>query len=535
MTRSLKKIALIVSYGTLASKAGGLLRQLVIAGVFGVGAAYDAYSYAYILPGFFLILLGGINGPFHNSIVSVLTKNSAKDNKYILTSINTLISTILLIISLLVFINADGIINIVGPGLSNEVHEIAVIQLKIMSPILILSGLLGIGFGALNYANEFLIPSISPVISSVSLILFIGLFCLAREIRSDSIQIEYIGGIVLGLGTSLGAFIQWIVQAPLLVKKDLIKASFSWDLRHPGVKKVLQLLGPATFSSGMLQINVFTDLFFASDILGAAAGLSYASFLIQAPLGLISNSLLIPLIPTFSRLAKNKDKEKLASKIRQGLMLSTSSMTCLGAIFIALSIPIVSIVYQRGAFESNAVNIVSSLLIAYGIGMPFYLGRDLLVRVFYALEDGGTPFRISTIGIILNIIFDWALVGGPSPWGHQLPFNFGAPGLVIATVLVNIVTCIFLILRLNHTINRLPIKEWAIETLKIFFAGISSGLLAWIISSFIFWPNNFIGQISELLLSAIPSFTLFIFIGICFRIKEIEELTLIFKKSINSL
>ena len=62
MTRSLKKIALIVSIGTLISKIGGLARQLVIAGAFGIGAAYDAYNYAYVLPGFFLIHLGGING-----------------------------------------------------------------------------------------------------------------------------------------------------------------------------------------------------------------------------------------------------------------------------------------------------------------------------------------------------------------------------------------------------------------------------------------------------------------------------------------
>jgi hypothetical protein len=56
--------------------------------------------------------------------------------------------------------------------------------------------------------------------------------------------------------------------------------------------------------------------------------------------------------------------------------------------------------------------------------MPAYLGRDVLVRVFYALGDGTTPFRLSLAGIGLNVIFDWVLVGGPTPWGNQSPFQF---------------------------------------------------------------------------------------------------------------
>ena len=95
MTRSFSKIALIVSLGTLLSKIGGMFRQLVIAGAFGVGAAYDAYNYAYVIPGFFLILIGGINGPLHNALVTVLSKKSKKETPYIFSSINSNLSFIL--------------------------------------------------------------------------------------------------------------------------------------------------------------------------------------------------------------------------------------------------------------------------------------------------------------------------------------------------------------------------------------------------------------------------------------------------------
>ena len=183
-------------------------------------------------------------------------------------------------------------------------------------------------------------------------------------------------------------------------------------------------MGPATLSSGMLQINVFTDLFFASGIVGAAAGLGYANLLVQTPLGLISNALLVPLLPTFARLTAPADRPQLIERIRQGLMLSAASMIPLGGLFIALGGPIVALVYERGAFDASAAQLVTGLLMAYGLGMPAYLGRDVLVRVFYALGDGTTPFRLSLAGIGLNVVFDWLLVGGPTPLGQSVAVQF---------------------------------------------------------------------------------------------------------------
>ena len=94
MTKSLKRISALITFGTLLSKLGGMARQIVIAGVFGVGTAYDAYNYAYILPGFFLILVGGINGPLHNAIVTVLSKRDKTERTTILCSINTSITVL---------------------------------------------------------------------------------------------------------------------------------------------------------------------------------------------------------------------------------------------------------------------------------------------------------------------------------------------------------------------------------------------------------------------------------------------------------
>ena len=262
MGRSLKRIALVVTYGTLLSKAGGLIRQLVIAAAFGVGAAYDAYNYAYILPGFLLILLGGINGPFHSAMVSVLSRRPREEGAHILATLNTTVSALLLVVTAVLVLAADPLITLVGPGLSSDLHQIAVAQLQVMAPMALLAGLIGLGFGSLNAADEFWIPAISPLMSSVALVLGVGLLWwqLGAEIALPVNALW--GGVVLALSTLVGALLQWLLQLPALARQGMARLRLSWDWSHPGVREVWRVMGPATLSSGMLQINVFTDMFF---------------------------------------------------------------------------------------------------------------------------------------------------------------------------------------------------------------------------------------------------------------------------------
>jgi putative peptidoglycan lipid II flippase len=74
----LKNNVFSISFGTSLSKLAGCIRQIFIAAAFGVGVTYDAFNYAYIIPGFLLIIIGGINGPLHNAVVAVLTTLNKK-------------------------------------------------------------------------------------------------------------------------------------------------------------------------------------------------------------------------------------------------------------------------------------------------------------------------------------------------------------------------------------------------------------------------------------------------------------------------
>ena len=531
MVRSLKRIALIVAVATALSKVAGLLRQQVIAAAFGVGAAYDAYNYAYVLPGFLLVLLGGINGPFHSAIVSVLARQSRTEGARVLAAINTLVGAALLGVTLLLLLAADPLITLVGPGLDASRHDIAVVQLRWMAPMALFAGLIGLGFGALNAADVFWLPSVSPLLSSAAVIAGIGLLWwqLGPEISAPSQVI--VGGIVLAGSTTLGAVLQWLVQLPALARQGLQGVRLVWDWRHPGVQQVLKVMAPATFSSGMLQINVFVDLFFASGIVGAAAGLGYANLLVQTPLGLISNALLVPLMPVYARLTAPEDRGELIGRIRQGLMLSNVSMLPLGALMVALAGPIVRLVYERGAFNAAAGELVTSLLIAYGLGMGVYLARDVLVRVFYALGDGYTPFRFSLAGIGLNALFDWLLVGGPTPWGQQLPaLDFGAPGLVLATVAVNAITCLALLWALGRRLGGLPLRAWARDSLLLLLAALAGAVGAWALASWLAWPAGVLGLVLQLAVSGLAGTAIYGLLAAAAGVPEARQLLLQFSR-----
>lgn len=489
-TRSLFNIAKIVAIATLISKLFGLFRQQAIAAAFGVGPAFGAYNFAYVIPGFLLILLGGINGPFHSAIVSVLAKRKREEVAPIMESITTLVVGILLLVTIGLVIFAEPLMHLVAPGLFRSAAElqslgepasviqtleqtrtIAIQQFRIMAPMAMLAGLIGIGFGALNAADQYWLPSISPLFSSVTLLIGLGGLGLYLGDKIAAPEYAALGGAVLAWSTLAGAILQWLVQLPAQWKSGLGGLRLRFNFRQPEVQEVIKIMGPATFSSGMMQVNVWTDLFFASFIPNAAAAVSamgYAGLLVLTPLGILSNAILVPLLPAFAKLAAPENWSELKQRIRQGLLMTAVTMLPLSALMIALALPISRVVYERFAFRPEDSYLTASVLMAYAVGMFFYLSRDVLVRVFYALEDADTPFRISVFNIFLNALLDFLLVK-----------PLGAPGLVLATVGVNLVSMVMMLWILHRRLQGLPLKTWGLPTLGLTIASGLAGLVSW--------------------------------------------------------
>jgi putative peptidoglycan lipid II flippase len=281
---------------------------------------------------------------------------------------------------------------------------------------------------------------------------------------------------------------------------------------------------PATFSSGMLQINVWTDLFFASFIPNAAAAVSamgYAGLLVQTPLGILSNVILVPLFPVLSKLTDPENWDELKQRIRQGLMLTALTMLPISAVMVALALPISQVVYERYAFDAEAAQLTAVVLMAYAVGMFVYLGRDVLVRVFYALGDGDTPFKISVVSIFLNGLFDYFLVQ-----------KFGAAGIVLATVSVNVLSMLAMIYFLDRKLNGLPLKNWSIIIFGLIIASVISGGASWGVYHLLSQNFNSLSTVAKfgaelggLAIASAIGFTIFGAIAMQLKIPEIKALT----------
>jgi putative peptidoglycan lipid II flippase len=520
-SRSVAGIAGIVAAGTLISKVVGLVRQQAIAAAFGLGVVADAYQYAYVIPGFLLILLGGINGPFHSAIVSVLAKRRKEEAAPLVETITTLVGAILLVLTVILVLFSGNLIDLVAPGLNKlaqggMVKAIAIQQLQIMAPMAILAGLIGIGFGTLNAANLFWLPSISPLFSSITVIIGLGVLWLQLGNKITAPENALLGGVVLAVGTLAGALLQWIVQLVAQARAGMGSFRLRFDFRGPGVSEVMKIMGPATISSGMLQINLWVILFFASGIPSAASAIANAGLLVQTPLGIISNMILVPLLPIFSRLTDPNDWDDLKLRIRQGLILSAFTMLPLGALMITLAVPIVRVVYERGAFQKAESQLVSSLLVAYGTGMFVYLARDILVRVFYALGDGDTPFRISSVNIFLNVVLAFFFIN---------VLDLGAPGLVLTTVGVNISSTLMLLWLLNRRLNGLPWREWSLPILGLTAGSLVGGAASYgtleVLQRFL-GTNGLLIQLLQLSIAGLVGIGVFAVIAASMKLPEVN-------------
>ena len=442
MNRKLFKIAGFVGIITVISKIFGLLRDLVIAKFYGTTITADAYNFAYLLTGNALILLGGLGGPFHSATIATLTKikDNAKESGSFLIKIFISTFLILLLITFGVIYFKEQIVHFIAPATGHntayqeKLWHLTVMQLEIMSPLIIVSGLLGILCGVANVYGGFFWPSFSPVMPSVAIICFV-------LINPDS-KI----GLALGIGTLIGAILQLLVQLP-----DLLKAGLYENLKivlvknEKSVSDFNHFLGPAILSTSIGQITVYIDSFFCSGLQeGSWTATILANRLIQLPLGVLLTSFLVPFFPKFSELAHGKQIDKL-KETSILVIRSLWFLTLPVAVYLFLfAKPVVEIIFQRGAFDEHSTMLTSSILVALLLSMIAYVARDTLTRVFYSFGNSSIPLLVAIFSIALKIILNTILVE-----------KYQAPGIAFATSLVTLFNFLLLGFLLRKEIGRL--------------------------------------------------------------------------------
>ncbi len=428
---SVLKAAGLIAVLSLVSKFVGLFREVVIANYFGTNFIRDAYGIAQLLPASFaLVMLAGLNGPFHSSVVSVISKykeqGKEEDTKIVITTLTVLSCIFMGIISFLCMELAPYIIDIIASTNSPiETRNLAVSQFKIMSPMFVISALIGISYGILNVEKVYLTPSLSPVMASLAVI--VALYFSSTGDMS----------MALAWGTMVGALLQLGLQIIPMFK--IMKNYFGTKIQfnHPGIKQVVSILLPASLSSTVGQVNLIIMTYFASSLPeGTISAINTSNFLFQLPLGIMLTALLVPMLPVLSQsFIKNDNKIEFKKNINKAVRSLIFLSIPLSAILICSGQLFTKMLFERGAFTEHSTLITYQCLITTAIGMVFYAIRDLLVRVFYAMDNASTPFY-TTIFSILSITFFC--------WLFKHYFHLQADGIALAVSFVTTLNMGFL-------------------------------------------------------------------------------------------
>lgn len=505
--QSLGKTFGIVAILTVLSKCAGLIRDIVILQAFGTNYLSDAFNSATLFTGNILILFGGLGGPFHSSSVAVLTpKKEDPDSGRMMVQIFLATLILLILPSLAIYFFAPNLIQVIAPSSAlSEAHRQeywneTVSQIRIMLPLVAISGFVGLSYGVLNVYNKIFWPSFSPAIASLAIIIAVFFFG------------DTSGIVCLAWATLAGAIGQAVVQIPGMLKTPL-KWSFSKDL-HPGLKEYLVMLGPAAFSTSIGQISLYVHMFFTSTIQeGGWTAIVNANRLIQLPLGVLLTAMLVPILPRFTEQVASNRIDDLKVELSKALRLLWFLALPIAALLLAIPTPIIKLLFQRGKFTADSTEMITTVMIFLAPGIFFYLARDLITRVFYAHQDSKTPFLIALAAIVLQTGLDWLFV-------FQL--KTGIAGIALATTLVTVFNLSALTFFARKKIGRLGTTKLIYPTAIMIFASTICGALAWFVSNqtINLIPQNFVGQLVSLSLSCGLGLIAYLIICVLFKLEE---------------
>ena len=437
MSKSIFRIAGLIAVLTIISKFAGFLRDVFVAQAYGATSVSDAYFYAYQIPSLALILLGGLGGPFYTATVAVFSKivtdvtkkpdETVKETFYQFVTITALVFGVL---SVLVYIFSDTIIGLIISQGAPELIKIASMQLKIMSPMILIGGVIGIYYGVANVYREFFYTSLSPLMASITIIF--ALIFLPND--------KY--GLILAYSTLVGAVFQLILQLPACFRVGLFyRPSFSFSSNE--MRQLGEILFPAMLGTTVGQINVYIDMFFTSGLEeGAWSAVSYGNKIFQFPVGVITTAFLVPLFPMFSSFVGQKDFSSLKEYFHKGLNSLWFLSFPVFALMAIFSYDAIKFLFERGAFDADDTFLVSQALFFLSVSIIPYVARDAVTRVFYAFGDSKTPFLIAVLSIAVKSVMNFIFVK-----------IFGVGGITLSTTIVTFFNMIMLGILIMPKIN----------------------------------------------------------------------------------
>ena len=442
----------------------GLVRDVVIASVFGAGASADTFFVAFRIPNFFRRLFG--EGAFSHAFVPVLSEyrasKSEEEVRDLVGHVAGTLALVLLAVTVAGVAAAPVLVYVFASGFAADPGQAALTGslLRLTFPYLLFISLTAFAGGILNTWGRFGIPAITPGLLNVALIAAaIGLAPRFEE------PVTALGWGVLAAGAAQLAFqLPFLWRIRMLVRPRLRRA-------HEGVRRIVGLIVPAVLGVSVAQVNLLVDTQFASYLVtGSISWLYYSDRLMEFPLGVFGVALATVTLPSLAARHAEGDTRgfhaTLDWALRLVLVIAVPAALGLGL----LSVPMIATVFQYGEFGTHAVRMSALSLCAYASGLLAFVAVKVLASGFHSRQEMRTPVRIAVIAMAANVVLNFLLVG---PLAHA--------GLALATSLAAWLNAALLLRSLRRGGIWRPAPGWIRFFFQVGFAALAlTAVLTWL-------------------------------------------------------
>lgn len=442
---------------TLAAKACGMLRDMLIASVYSTGSEAVAFYTACRIP--LLLFDFVIGGVISSTFIPVFNEYLEKEGKErAMHFANLYINTVFLITVIITALGiafAPQLIHAIAPDIPLKTQELSRVLSNIMFPMIIFTGLAYSFVGILQSFGEFNIPSIISLVSNGSLILYFALF-------QDRFGIYGLAAAML-----VGWGLQAVIQIPWL-KKFGYRYSPCLSFRDDGIHKAARLALPMLVSTWVQPLCTVINMRLASGVNEGAgiAALEYANKIYVIMTGLFSFVVTNLIFPYLSRASALDKQEQVNDLMVTALKAITFIILPIMTGFMILARPITSLIYERGAFGTEDVAMTSTALMFYSVGMLALAFCELLNKSFFAMHDSKTPMKTSMIGMVCNIALSVIL---------SRLMGFG--GLALATALASVINAAALFIFMKRRQGRIFTSVDLLNFGKIAAADVVMGII----------------------------------------------------------
>lgn len=472
---SLLRSNLTVAAGTALSRLSGLLRVAVFVYVIGRTALADVYTIANETPNIvYELLLGGVLSATLVPLFSTFVETDDDEATNVVVTVTVTAMTALTALAMLAAPLIFGLYSITpSADVDAEVlREVGTMLTRIFLLQILFYGLTGLANAFLNSRRRFFAAAWSPILPNLiiagSLLSLPGAgstqWELADVLTDDRLRWT------LGLGATAGIATMAFVMVPAALRTGH-RFRPVWNLRHPAVRKLLQMSG---WTLGFVAANQVAVVFvknLAEPGSGDAAAYVFAFTFFVLPHGLLAVSIATTFQPEMARAVARRDRTAFIHHASLGARLIALLTLPAGVLIFVLRDPLIGLALQRGAFDAEATVVTARALAGFSLGLVGFSVYLFVLRGFYAHQDTRTPFVVNLFENGLNIVLAIVLVG-----------RYGVLGLGLAFALAYLVSSLWALQIMSYKVPGFPIRDVLVSIGRMVVAAAIMGEVVWLVS-----------------------------------------------------